>query len=95
MTALFAEVSKTLSGVLASAADGGPAAFLAQMLQPERLRRMAEGYLLRSLLADYVVLLAFSWWAGQAAAQRRARPHGCPDGFRFSRFRLESGWLWP
>jgi Predicted membrane protein (DUF2232) len=95
MTAMFAEISKTLSGVFASAADGGPAALLAQMLQPDRLRRLAEGYLLRSLLADYAVLLAFSWWAGQAAANRVRILMGATDGFRFSRFRLESGWLWP
>jgi len=95
MNLLFAEVSKTLAGVVAPAADSGAAAFLTQMLQPDRLRRLAEAYFLRSLLADYAVLLAFSWWAGQAAAHRARAMLGAAAGFRLSRFRLESGWLWP
>ncbi len=95
MNLLFAEVSKTLSSVVAPAADSGAAAFFTQMLQPDRLRRLAESYLLRSLLADYAVLLAFSWWAGQAAANRARALLGAAGGFRLSRFRLESGWLWP
>ena len=95
MDALFAEISKALSGVLAPAADTGAAAFFAQMLQPARLRQMSEAYLLRSLLADYAILLAFSWWAGQAAARRARALLDSTPGFRLSRFRLESGWLWP
>jgi hypothetical protein len=95
MDSLFAEVSKMLSGAFASAADSGAAAFFAQVLQPDRLRRMSEAYLLRSLLADYAVLIAFSWWAGQASANRARALLGMGPGFRLSRFRLESGWLWP
>jgi hypothetical protein len=56
---------------------------------------MSEGYLLRSLLADYIVMLAFSWWAGQAAAARTPVSDGGQPGFTFARFRLESWWLWP
>lgn len=81
MNLLFAEVSKTLAGVVAPAADSGAAAFFLQMLQPDRLRRLAEAYLLRSLLADCAVLLAFSWWAGQAAAHGRAPCWALPPGF--------------
>ncbi len=95
MDALFTEVSKTLSSVLAPTADTGAAPFFAQMLQPARLRQLSEAYLLRSLLADYALMLAFSWWAGQAAASRARLMLGAERGFRLSRFRLESGWLWP
>ncbi len=95
MDAMFADVSKTLSSVLAPAADTGAAAFFSQMLQPAQLRRMSEAYLLRSLLADYAIMLAFSWWAGQAASNRARALLGMEPGFRLSRFRLESAWLWP
>jgi hypothetical protein len=95
METFFAEVSKTLAGVFATAADTGAAAVFSQMLQPDRLRKMSEAYLLRSLLADYTVLLAFSWWAGQASANRGRALAGFPPIFKLSRFRLEAGWLWP
>jgi hypothetical protein len=95
MDALFGEVSKMLSAVFAPGAEGGAAAFFSQMVQPARLRAMTEATLLRSFLADYLVLLTFSWWAGQAGGRRRAA-YGTPaEGFRLSRFRLESWWLWP
>jgi hypothetical protein len=95
MDVLFAEVSKTLTGVFAPAADTGAAAVFSQMLEPARLRRLSEAYLLRSLLADYTIMLAFSWWAGQAAASRAAALAGLEPAFKLSRFRLEIGWLWP
>ncbi|MGA2381433.1 MAG: DUF2232 domain-containing protein [Spirochaetia bacterium] len=95
MNLLFADISKTLSGVFAPAAESGAGAYFAPMLQPARLRQMAEAYLLRSLLADYAIMLAFSWWAGQAAASRARTLMGAAPGFQLSRFRLESGWLWP
>jgi len=92
---LFGEVSKTLSAVFAPGPDDGSQAFFAQMIQPARLRSMTEATLLRSFLADYLVLLSFSWWAGQAGGRRRTMYAEIPEGFRLSRFRLESGWLWP
>jgi hypothetical protein len=95
MDLVFVEVSKALTGVFAPAADTGAAAVFSQMLQPAQLRRMSEAYLLRSLLADYAILLSFSWWAGQAAANRARVFAGMAPGFRLSRFRLEAGWLWP
>ena len=95
MEALFADVSKSLSGVFAPTADTGAAAVFLQMLQPDRLRKVSEAYLLRSLLADYMVLLAFSWWAGQASANRSRALAGFPPVFKLSRFRLEAVWLWP
>jgi hypothetical protein len=95
MDQLFAEVSRTLSSVFAPAADGAAASFFAQMVQPERLRAMTEATLLRSFLADFLVLLSLSWWAGQATARRRPAFAGSLEGFRLSSFRLESGWLWP
>jgi hypothetical protein len=95
MDLLFAEVSKMLSGIFAPAADTSASAYITQMLQPARLRQMSEAYLLRSLLADYAVMLAFSWWAGQAAASRARALAGVPQAFKLASFRLESGWLWP
>jgi len=95
MDQLFGEVSRMLSTVFAPGPDGSSSAFFAQMVQPARLRSMAEATLLRSFLADYLVLLSFSWWAGQAGGRRRLVYGAAPDGFRLSRFRLESGWLWP
>ena len=95
MDMLFADVSKALSGVFAPAADSGAAAVFSQMLQPDRLRKMSEAYLLRSVLADYAVLLTFSWWAGQASANRGRALAGLPAVFKLVRFRLEIGWLWP
>jgi len=92
---LFAEVSRMLSTVFAPTADGGAASLFSQMVQPARLRAMTEATLLRSFLADFLVLLSFSWWAGQAAARRRTAFAGSVEGFRLSSFRLESGWLWP
>jgi hypothetical protein len=95
MDLMFAEISKALSSVFSPAADGGAAAVFSQMLQPAQLRRMSEAYFLRSLLADYAVLLAFSWWAGQAAANRVRVAAGIAPAFRLSRFRLETAWVWP
>ena len=94
MDQLFGEVSRMLSTVFAPGADGSTA-FFAQMVQPARLRAMTEATLLRSFVADYLVLITFSWWAGQAGGRRRFVYSEVPEGFRLSRFRLESGWLWP
>jgi len=94
MNQLYTEISRAMTGVFSPGADTGAAAFLSQMLQPDRLRRMTEATLLRSLAADYLVLLSFSWWAGQSAA-RRTPLYPTADRFRLSRFRLEAGWLWP
>jgi len=94
MDQLFGEVSGMLAGMFAPGTDSGGAAFLSQVLQPDRLRRMTEATVLRSFAADYLVLLSFSWWAGQAAA-RRVPAYPPALGFRLSAFRLETGWLWP
>jgi hypothetical protein len=95
MNALFTEVSRVLSGVFAPAADGIGASFLTSLFEPSALRKISQAYFLRSMLVDYIVLLAFSWWAGQAAASRTPVLFGAEPRFRFSRFRLESWWLWP
>jgi uncharacterized protein YybS (DUF2232 family) len=92
---MFAEISKSLSAVFAPAADTGAAAVFSQMLQPAQLRRLSEAYLLRSLLADCAIMLAFSWWAGQAMAGRARVAAGLEPRFRLSRFRLETAWVWP
>jgi hypothetical protein len=91
---LFVDISKTLSAIFAPA-DAVAGSMLAPLLQPEKLRKIAEAYLLRSIVADYLMLLAFSWWAGQAAASRTAAMYGMQPKFHFAHFRLEGGWLWP
>jgi hypothetical protein len=91
---LFVEVSKTLSGVFAPA-DGVGGSLLSSLLEPAKLQQISEAYFLRSFLVDYVVLLSFSWWAGQAAAARTAVFFGARPMFRFAEFRLEAWWLWP
>jgi hypothetical protein len=95
MNNLFADTARILSAALAPAADGIGSSLLAPLLQPARLREIFQAFLARSLLADYMVLLTFSWWAGQAAAARAPAFFGIQPSFRFVRFRLESWWLWP
>jgi len=94
MANLFVDVSKALSGIFAPA-DGVGGSVLSGFLEPSRLEKIAEEYILRSFLVDYVVLLSFSWWVGQAAATRTAVFLGARPRFRFAEFRLESWWLWP
>ena len=95
MNGLFADMARILSTALAPAADGIGSSLLAPLLVPARLREISEAFLARSLLADYMVLLTFSWWAGQAAAARAPAFFGIQPSFRFFRFRLEGWWLWP
>ena len=94
MAGLFVDISKTLSAVFAPA-DAVAGSMLAPLLQPQKLRQIAEAYFLRTVVADYLMLLAFSWWAGQAAALRTAALFGARPRFHFALFRLEGGWLWP
>ncbi len=95
MNSLFTETAKTLSTALAPAGDALGSALLAPILEPAHLRAMSEAFLTRTLLADYMVMLTFSWWAGQAAATRAPAFLGIQPSFRFSGFRLEGFWLWP
>jgi hypothetical protein len=94
MANLFVEISKTLAGVL-SPVDSVGGSLLTPLLEPAKLRQISEAYLLRSLAADYAMLLSFSWWAGQAASARTAALFGVRPTFRFAEFRLEGWWLWP
>jgi len=94
MNGLFAEISKTLSSVFTTTGDGVANSLMVGILEPARLRQISEAYLLRSLLVDYVTLLSFSWWVGQAAASRALVLVAGPR-FQFSHFRLEGYWLWP
>ena len=95
MSGLFAEISRTLSTLFAPAAEGLGASFLTSLLSPSKLQEMSQAYLLRSMLLDFVALLTFSWWAGQAAAARTPVMSGVQQRFRFSQFRMEAWWLWP
>lgn len=94
MTNLYAEISRTLSGVFAPL-DGVDSSLVSSLLEPAKLRQISEASFLRSLLADYAILLSFSWWAGQAASARTTALFGARPTFRFAEFRLEGWWLWP
>ncbi|HYW82935.1 MAG: hypothetical protein ACHQ1F_06275 [Spirochaetia bacterium] len=94
MTNLFAEVSKTLSGVISSA-DVVAGSLFASLLVPAKLQELTQAYILRSFVADVIVLLSFSWWAGQASAARTSALFGARATFRFAAFRLEGWYLWP
>ena len=94
MTNLFAEVSKTLSGVISSA-DVVAGSLFASLLVPAKLQELTQAYILRSFVADVIVLLSFSWWAGQASAARTSAIFGVRAPFRFAAFRLEGWYLWP
>jgi hypothetical protein len=94
VASLFVDVSKTLSGVFAPA-EGAAGALMSSFLEPAKLEQISEAYILRSFLLDIVVMLSFSWWAGQASASRTAMFFGARPAFRLAEFRLESWWLWP
>jgi hypothetical protein len=94
MQGLFAEISGMLGTVFATS-DTVTGSLLSTLLEPSRLRQLSEAVLARSLLLDYFALLAFSWWAGQAASARTASVFGVPPRFRFAEWRLEGFWLWP
>jgi hypothetical protein len=94
MASLFVDMTKTLSGIVSSA-DVMAGSLFASLLVPEKLQELTLAYLLRSFLADVVVLLSFSWWAGQASASRTSAIFGVRPTFRFAAFRLEGWYLWP
>ncbi len=91
--ALFTDISKTLQGLFSS--GGAPPSFLGPLIQPAQLMRISGEYFLRSFLLDVFVLLAFTWWAGRAAAARTIPPDLRRPGPRLAAFRLESFYLWP
>jgi hypothetical protein len=94
MQGLFTEISGMLGSVFATS-DAVTGSLLSTLLEPSRLRQLSEAVLARSLMLDYFALLAFSWWAGQAAAARTASLFGVPPRFRFAEWRLQGYWLWP
>jgi hypothetical protein len=64
-----------------------------ELFKPEQLQAMTGAILLRSYLADYVLLLSFTWWAGGLIG---ARSTGRPPGVtRLQDFRLPEGYVWP
>jgi hypothetical protein len=99
MEAAVAEVLRMI-GAMVQAAAGG-AAVPAEALDAAGLLAFTGAWFLRSFLAGYLALLAFSWWAGNAAAARSlaARagivPGGAAGGPRLSGFRLDGFYLWP
>jgi hypothetical protein len=95
MDGLFAEVSRMLGSVFAASEDAVAGSLLSTLLEPSRLRQLSEAVVARSLLLDYFALLAFSWWAGQAAAARTGALFGVQPRFRFAEWKLQGFWLWP
>ena len=67
---------------------------LEALIVPDMLKAMIREYLLHSFVLAVFALLAFSWWAGSAAAARAPQPAAVPR-WRFAAFRLEGWWLWP
>jgi hypothetical protein len=94
MNVQFAAVASLLSEMTGSA-DVVANSMLSTLLEPGRLSAMASMVILRSVAASFAILLAFSWWAGQAFATRTAVLMGMPPRFRFAEYRLEGWWLWP
>jgi hypothetical protein len=93
-TGTLGQIFSTLAGVLnqvsAQSLDLNPGE---QLVKPEQLQAMVGSMLLRSYLADYVLLLVFSWWAGSLIGARSA---GRPSGVtRLQDFRLPEGYVWP
>lgn len=64
-----------------------------ELVKPEQLQAMVGALLLRSYLADYVLLLAFSWWAGSLIGARSTGRHS--EVTRLQDFRLPEGYVWP
>jgi hypothetical protein len=90
----FAETSAMLRSVFATG-DSVAGTVLDAFLVPATLKAVIREYLLHSFVPAIFVFLAFSWWAGSAAA-RRASPAGqTVRPWRFAAFRLEAWWLWP
>lgn len=94
MSDVFAALASALSD-MSQSADVVASSLLSSLLEPGRLKEMAQMVLLRSVAASSMVLLTFSWWAGQAVASRAPTLLGLPPRFRFAEYRLESWWLWP
>jgi hypothetical protein len=99
MEAAVAEALRMIGAMVQAAA--GEAAVPAEALDAAGLLAFTGAWFLRSFLAGYLALLAFSWWAGNAAAARSlaARagvvPGGAAGGPRLSGFRLDGFYLWP
>jgi hypothetical protein len=100
MEGLFAEVSRMIGSMFASA-DGKAPSALSSILEPAKLMQATKAWFLRSFIAGYVAVLGFSWWAGSASAARSLALRGgllpatTPRPARLSEFRLESFYLWP
>jgi hypothetical protein len=94
MTDQFTALAQAINA-MTPPSDAVASSLLSSLLEPDRLRAAAEMILLRSLAGSYLVLLAFSWWAGQAIAARTVALFGTPPRFRLAEYRLESWWLWP
>lgn len=87
---VFASLAGALNQMLGQSPDLGPGA---QLFKPEQLAAMTGEIVLRSYLADYFLLLTFSWWAGSLIGARTVGRQSSVT--RLQDFRLPDGYLWP
>lgn len=90
---VFADTSRMLQSIFATG-DSVAGTVLEALIVPDMLKAMIREYLLHSFVLMVFALLAFSWWAGSAAAARASQSEAVPR-WRFAVFRLEGWWLWP
>jgi hypothetical protein len=90
---VFADTSRMLQSIFATG-DSVAGTVLEALIVPDMLKAMIREYLLHSFVLMVFALLAFSWWAGSAAAARAPQSAAVPR-WRFAVFRLEGWWLWP
>jgi len=90
---VFADTSRMLQSIFTTG-DSVAGTVLEALIVPDMLKVMIREYLLHSFVLMVFALLAFSWWAGSAAAARTQQPGAVPR-WRFAAFRLEGWWLWP
>jgi hypothetical protein len=90
---VFADTSRMLQSIFATG-DSVAGTVLESLMVPDMLKALIRETLLNSFVLAVFALLAFSWWAGSAAAARAPQPVPAPR-WRFAAFRLEGWWLWP
>jgi hypothetical protein len=87
---VFTSLSGVLNQMLGQGLDLRPGE---QLFKPEQLQAMTGEILFRSYLADFFLLLTFSWWAGSLIGARSAGRKSSVT--RLQDFRLPDGYVWP
>jgi hypothetical protein len=87
---VFASLTGVFNQMLGQITDLKPGE---QLFKPEQLQAMTGEIVLRSYLADYFLLLTFSWWAGNLIGARTLGRQSSVT--RLRDFRMPDGYLWP